>query len=392
MKLVIRVKLLPTPEQASALQATLHACNAAANHVSVSHTAFTTGIKRNRELRALTYTQVKTRWSLGAQAAQHVIKKTADAYAALTGNLKAGNLGKPVSKRFLRATEKPIAFRPQDAQPYDDRMLSWQMPQRTVSIWTVAGRMKRLAFTGEETQLLLLAHHRQGESDLTSQNGHWYLLATVDLPESHITPDPREFIGVDLGITNIATTSTGHRHSGRRLNRSRQNDRRNRDNLARRQTRSAKRRAKRRAGREARRTRDINHKISKHIVTEAQRTGRGLALEDLGGIRERARLKKPQRVTIHSWAFAQLGAFIAYKARRAGVPVVHVHPAYTSQECSRCHHIDKRNRPAQAVFSCRNCGFVEHADLNASHVIAGRGWWMWVCGAESQVPALTLIA
>ncbi|MFJ8592005.1 zinc ribbon domain-containing protein [Streptomyces sp. NPDC093598] len=54
------------------------------------------------------------------------------------------------------------------------------------------------------------------------------------------------------------------------------------------------------------------------------------------------------------------------------------------QECSRCHHIDKRNRPTQAVFSCRNCGFFEHADLNASHIIADRGWWTWVCGAESQ--------
>ncbi|MEU3086194.1 hypothetical protein ACWCQ0_40250 [Streptomyces massasporeus] len=169
MKLVIRVKLLPTPEQATALQATLHACNAAANHVS--HTAFTTGTKRNRELRALTYTHLKTRWALGSQAAQHVIKKTADAYAALTGNLKAGNLGKPGSTRFRRAPEKPIAFRPQGAQPYDDRMLSWQMPQRTVSIRTVAGRKKRLAFTGEETQLLLLTHHRQVEhADLNASH------------------------------------------------------------------------------------------------------------------------------------------------------------------------------------------------------------------------------
>lgn len=110
------------------------------------------------------------------------------------------------------------------------------------------------------------------------------------------------------------------------------------------------------------------------------------------GIRERARLKKPQRVTLNSWAFGQLGSFIAYKARKAGVPVVHVNPAYTSQECSQCHHIDKRNRPRQAVFTCRSCGFVEHADLNASHTIAQRGWWMWVCGAESQVPVLRLVA
>ncbi|MBZ9640517.1 RNA-guided endonuclease TnpB family protein [Streptomyces sp. PSKA30] len=390
MKIVVRVKLLPTPQQASTLQATLHACNEAADHAS--HTAFTTNVKRNRELRALTYTTIKSRWSLGAQAAQHVIKKTCDAYASLAGNIKAGNLGRPGSKRYRRATEKPITFRPESAQPYDDRMLSWQMEHRTVSIWTVAGRMKRLPFTGEEQQLRLLARHRQGESDLISQNGQWYLLATVDIPEDPCNPAPHGFIGVDLGIANIATTSTGHRHSGRRLNRSRENDRRNRDKLAKKQTRSAKRRAKRRAGKEARRVRDINHKISKHIVAEAQRTGRGIALEDLSGIRERARLKKPQRVTINSWAFAQLGAFIEYKARRVGVPVVYVDPAYTSQECSRCHHIDKRNRPNQAEFTCRNCGFVEHADLNASHVIGDRGWWVWVCGAESQVPALTLIA
>ncbi|MFC8900070.1 RNA-guided endonuclease InsQ/TnpB family protein [Streptomyces cinereoruber] len=114
-----------------------------------------------------------------------------------------------------------------------------------------------------------------------------------------------------------------------------------------------------------------------------------MALEDLTGIRERVRLRKPRRATLHSWSFHQLGTFIAYKAKRAGVPVVYVDPAYTSQECSRCHHIDRRNRPSQAVFACRVCGFVEHADLNSSHNIAARGWSLWVRGAESQAPALT---
>lgn len=389
MKLVIRVKLLPTPHQASALQATLHTCNEAANHAS--RHAFTTGIKQNRELRTQIYTQIKERFSLGAQAAQLAIKKACNAYASLRGSLKAGHLGRPGTKRHTRATSKPITFRPDAAQPYDDRMLSWQTEQRTVSIWTIHGRMKRIPYTGQEDQLLLLAHRRQGQSDLLHHNGQWYLLATIDVPEPPQNPAPHDFIGVDLGIENIATTSTGRRHSGRKINRTRENDRRLYRRLAKKKTRSAKRRAKRHAGKQARRTRDINHKISKHIVTEAQRTGRGIALEDLSGIRERARLKKPQRVTMNSWAFGQLGSFIAYKARKAGVPLVHVSPAYTSQECSQCHHIDRRNRPSQAVFACRSCGFVEHADLNASHVIGRRGWWVWVCGAESQVPALTLV-
>jgi len=390
VKIVVRVKLLPTPEQASALQATLRACNEAANHASTI--AFTTGIKRNRELRPLTYTHLKNTWQLGAQAAQHVIKKTTDAYAALNGNIKAGNLGPAGSPRRAKATGSPLTFRPEAAQPYDDRMLSWQTAQRTVSIWTVTGRTKHLPYTGQESQLHLLDQHRQGESDLLHENGKWYLLATLDLPEAPQNPAPQDFIGVDLGIANIATTSTGNRHSGRRLNRTRENDRALRTRLQTKNTRSAKRRAKRHAGREARRNRDINHKISKHIVTEAQRTGRGIALEKLSGIRERARLKKPQRVTMNTWPFAQLGDFIAYKARRAGVPVVYVNPAYTSQECSHCHHVDRRNRPTQAVFTCRSCGFVEHADLNASHVIGQRAWCQWVRGAESQAPALTLIA
>jgi IS605 OrfB family transposase len=133
--------------------------------------------------------------------------------------------------------------------------------------------------------------------------------------------------------------------------------------------------------------RDINHCIAKKIVTEAERTSRGIALEDLTGIRERARLRKPQRVTLNSWSFAQLGSFIGYKARRAGVPVVHVDPAWTSRTCAECGHPDKRNRVSQAMFTCRGCGVVAHADRNASRNIAARGQVAWDAGRESRAPA-----
>ncbi|EFL28363.1 LOW QUALITY PROTEIN: putative transposase, partial [Streptomyces himastatinicus ATCC 53653] len=63
-------------------------------------------------------------------------------YATLKANLKAGNLGRPGSKRWRKATGKPVGFRPESAQPYDDRMLSWQIAERRVSIWTVNGRVK----------------------------------------------------------------------------------------------------------------------------------------------------------------------------------------------------------------------------------------------------------
>ncbi|WP_326777858.1 RNA-guided endonuclease InsQ/TnpB family protein [Streptomyces sp. NBC_01445] len=390
MKLVVRVKLLPTPVQAAALEATLHACNQAATWAA--GVAFEENARRPLELRKHAYAEIRVRWGLGAQAAQHAIKKTCDAYATLKVNLRNGRYGRPGTRRHTRASGKPVVFRPQAAQPYDDRMLSWQHQARTVSIWTTAGRLKGVAYTGQAGKLEVLAAHRKGESDLVCQDGKWFLIATCEIPEGDLNTHPAGFLGVDLGIVNIAATSDGERHCGRRINRKRESDRKLRSKLQKKNTKSAKRRAKKHAGKEARRNKDINHKISKRIVAEAERTGRGIALETLTGIRERARLRKPQRVKIHSWPFAQLGSFIAYKAKKAGAPVVHVDPAYTSQECSQCHHTERANRPSQAVFSCRVCGFVDHADHNASHNIHQRGWMAWVCGAQSTAPELTLIA
>jgi putative transposase len=171
-----------------------------------------------------------------------------------------------------------------------------------------------------------------------------------------------DFLGIDLGIVNIAATSDSEILAGRELNRIRTRERGLRAKLRKKNTPSAKRRLKKRRRKEARRAEDINHKIAKHVVAEAERTGRGIALEDLTGIRERVRLRKPQRAAHSSWSFAQLGAFIAYKARRTGIPVVYDDPAYTSRTCAECGHIDKANRVSQAWFACRNCGFVDHAD------------------------------
>ncbi|WP_063793815.1 RNA-guided endonuclease InsQ/TnpB family protein [Streptomyces hirsutus] len=384
MKLMVQVKLLPTPVQAAALEATLRACNEAATWAS--EIAFEKDVKRNFALREYTYTEIKARWNLGAQAAQHVIKRVCDAYVTLTANLRAGNLGGPGSKRYRRAVEKPVAFRPQSAQPYDDRMLSWQTDRRRVSIWTTAGRLKDVAFTASPEQLATLARYRRGESDLLRWDGRWFLNATCDVPEAPPNTGPVDFLGIDLGIANIATTSDGTIMAGRELNRIRIRERTLRTKLQRKNTPSARRRLRKRRRKEARRAKDINHKIAKRVVAEAERTGRGIALEELTGIRGRVRLRKLQRATHSSWAFAQLGQFIAYKARRAGVPVVYVDPAYTSRTCAECGHIDRANRVCQARFACRSCGFVDHADRNGSRNIRARAWELWRRGAQSTAP------
>ena len=50
-----------------------------------------------------------------------------------------------------------------------------------------------------------------------------------------------------------------------------------------------------------------------------------------------------------------------------------VNPAYTSQTCSNCGCVDKRNRVSQSKFVCVSCGYADHADLNASVNILALG-------------------
>lgn len=382
MLTVVQVKLLPSPDTFKALADTLRVCNREANRIS--HTACTTGAKSRIALQRAAYGDLKAA-GLSAQPALHVIRKVADAYTALAANIEAGNLGSPGSARRATADSKAIGFRSTAAQPFDDRCLSWRFDAQTISIWTTVGRIKHVPFRCSPEQLVVLRTYRKGESDLVLRDGVFYLVATCDIPEQAIF-EPSGWVGVDLGIVNIATASDGYRAAGRGLNRHRRRMQELRAKLQRKGTKSAKRALKRVSRTESRRATDLNHCISKRIVTEAQRTTAGIGLEDLSGIQRRARLGKPQRVALHTWAFAQLGRFIDYKARRVGVPVVYVDPAYTSQTCAECGHVDRRNRPDRSTFACRSCGVVAHADRNASRNIAHRAGVAWDAGRQSSAP------
>ncbi|MFI6910249.1 hypothetical protein ACIBKY_54005 [Nonomuraea sp. NPDC050394] len=70
MRLVVQVKLLPTPERAAALEATLRTASRAAD--LVAKIAFEQRCFRNHDLREHTYDQIKAEFG---PAAQHVVKK-----------------------------------------------------------------------------------------------------------------------------------------------------------------------------------------------------------------------------------------------------------------------------------------------------------------------------
>lgn len=94
-----------------------------------------------------------------------------------------------------------------------------------------------------------------------------------EVPEPELI-EPDGFLGVDLGIANIATTSDGAVHVGRHLNQVRHRNRRLRARLQSKGTKSAKRLLHKLSGWEAGFAADVNHRISISIVTEAERTFR----------------------------------------------------------------------------------------------------------------------
>jgi IS605 OrfB family transposase len=246
-----------------------------------------------------------------------------------------------------------------------------------VSIWTLDGRMKNVRFACSPGALKQLVESRQGESDLVFRDGKWFVTATCEVPEAPQFA-PKDWIGVDRGVVNLATTSDGDNYQGRRLDRYRRWQARKRAELQAKKTRSAKQLLHKRARREARHATYINHAVSKQVVVVAARTGRGIAVEELSGIRGRVTVPRDQRARLSSWPFHRLGQFLAYKARRAGVPFLEVDPAYTSQHCPRCGHTERANRPDRDTFRCRRCGLAGPADHVAGVNVRQRARSAWV--------------
>lgn len=346
MKLTAQIKLQPTPAQADALLRTIQRANAACD--AISSDAWESQTFGQFALHRRMYQRVRGEFGLAAQMAVQCLAKVADAY-------KDG-------------PQRQRRFRPTGGIAYDDRLLSWNPHAPAVSIWTLDGR-QAIPFVAGARHVELL-RYRKGESDLVYRRGRWYLLITCDLPEPEPLP-VTDALGVDLGVTNIATDSDGTIYSGRTILGVRYRQRRLRAKLQRKGTLSA-RRLRKLAGQEARFAAAVNHTISKQLALRAERTKRAIALEDLTHIRSRVRARRPQRAVLHTWSFFQLRAFIQYKARRVGVPVVVVDATNTSRTCPACGHVDKENRRAQAVFCCVRCAYAGHADTIAAIVIGRR--------------------
>lgn len=344
MKLTAIVQLIPTAEQATSLQNTMEIANDACNYIS--DIAWREKVFNQFSLHHIVYRDVRDKFGIGSEITVRCIAKVADAY----------KLDKKVKR----------IFRKHGAIPFDKRMLTWRTEKSFITIWTINGRKKISYVCGDRQRKLL--ENQQGESDLIFRDGKFHLAATCNVEE----PDPQDvddFIGVDMGVVNIAVDSDGKIFSGTNVNRLRKRHRNLRSKLQKKGTRAAKRLLKRRRRKETRFASDVNHCISKKIVAKAEGTKRGIAVEKLTGIRSRTTVRKSQRATHHSWSFYQLKEFIVYKAKMFRIPVMFVDPRNTSRTCLSCGCVDKHNRSNQSTFCCVSCGFSGLADHVAAENI-----------------------
>jgi putative transposase len=356
VKLTLQTQIFPDKEQARKLAATMEAFNAGADWLAGE--AFKLQSANKVKLQHLYYTDLREKFSLSAQMAIRCIAQVCEAFSR-------------------DRTNRPT-FRKYASIPYDQRMMSFKGADR-VSLLTLEGRII-VPFVMGKYQAERF-HLKYGQCDLVRRkDGKWFLLVTVDLPDSASIP-ATDFIGVDFGVVNLATDSTGETFSGQEVEKTRQKYQARRQRLqmaaAKRKQRghrpkSIRRKLKSAGQKEQRFRRDTNHVISKKLVEKAKDTRSGIAVEDLKGIRDRARFRKTQRAQMSGWSFAQLRTFVEYKAGIAGVPTAAVDPRHTSQMCSCCGHIAKANRKSQSEFQCQRCGFALNADFNAALNIKAR--------------------
>ena len=240
--------------------------------------------------------------------------------------------------------------------------------EKLFSVNTIHGRIK-LHYHAQHMEWAFQEDAKFGTARLVLKHGKFYLHipVTIQVPDAPNGTQIRNVVGVDRGIRFLATAydSKGRTmfFSGRQVKRHRAHCKKVRSELQRRGTASARRRLREIGSRENRWMCDVDHCVSKALVSACP-SGTLFVLEDLSGVRaatERVRVR--DRYMLVSWAFDDLRQKLEYKAVRAGDVVIFVDPAFTSQTCPCCGHVERGNRNhGLHLFKCCNCGYTSNDD------------------------------
>ena len=197
--------------------------------------------------------------------------------------------------------------------------------------------------------------------------GKWYISIAVDAQKDMTLPKTGKFVGVDLGLKDIAITSDGYKFANPRwIHKSEKKLKRLNRELARRQ-RASKRREKtrlrlaRQHNRVSNQRKDWIHKLTTYLV----RNYDVISLEDLNvrGMTKNHSLAK----AITNVAFGEFNRQIEYKAQMYGKQIYRVNRFFPSSKiCSVCGCIQDKMPLNVREWTCPECRAHHDRDINAA--------------------------
>lgn len=213
---------------------------------------------------------------------------------------------------------------------------------------------------------------------LNKQKDGWWLTLSYDEVVTIQSEPDAPVIGIDVGIANFVTTSDG-KHYGTFYGKLRERQKRDRQ--------KRQRKAKLRTCLEMKGVEKLpsttsrsGQRLIRHVRQEINRAvkqcfeehqGAQFAYERLSVVTMKHKARA-MNAYLRASNLAHIPKQIAWNATKRGIAATRVKSAYSSQECSSCHYVDRANRPDQHTFCCQVCGFQTHADLNAATNIAQR--------------------
>lgn len=364
-----KLQILPTVDEQVLLTETMNAYSNACNHVS--DYIFKTHDLKQASLNKALYHCLRDNFNLKSQMAQSVIRTVIARY-----------------KTILELEH--IWVQPNFKHPEYDLVWNrdYSLVNNIFSVNTLIGRLK-LAYHQKGMSQYFDGTWSFGTAKLVNKRKKWFLHIpmTKDIPELE-SNNIAHIVGVDLGINFLATTYDGHGKTqffnGRQIKQKRATYKALRSELQRRKTPSARKRLKQIGQRENRWMSDVNHQISKALVTNSPEHTL-FVLEDLTGIRAvTEKVKRKDRYVSVSWSFFDFRQKLTYKSWLYGHAIIFVDPAYTSQACPKCGHIERANRNKKKHnFKCCNCGYQSNDDRVAAMNLYHKGiQYQWsVAGA-----------
>jgi IS605 OrfB family transposase len=231
--------------------------------------------------------------------------------------------------------------------------------------------------------------------------GRWHV-AFAQLPRPLEREPTGALVGIDRGVANTLGTSDGKfLHAPTMTKAERSRHARLQRELARQKPRSGRYERTRLAiarlrAREADRVKDWIEKTTTALVLDHDlivverlavrnmtRSARGTLANPGRNVNAKAGLNR--EILARRWGFFLQR--LKDKASLAGVAVVEVPAAYTSQRCSACGHVAAESRESQAAFRCVACGDTEHADINAARNILAAGRAVTARGGAQSSPS-----